>query len=468
MYYAGLCTAPFAVGGLCHLIFFETPGPNQSHDAAAVNAAVALALILVSMVLVAAIFLYRLNRRRLAFGTVWCLCLMAAFLMCVELAIRSSIPPWPALGLHGVAPEVARTAWAHTETAGDGINDWGQRDRHRTIDKPSGVYRIAFVGDSFLEESSGLPLSSRVETKIGRSDVEVINLGVSATDPDEYYYRIRNIATALDVDHCVLCIYSGNDFSAPARTLETTAGIAAVYPRGSLLSSLELRAINHLFTNERRPVLQAWFAAGDLHAAETDLGNRIQQSDDQGLRDFLYSMDYHSRSVSQRSTLASRLNAPQMTSFFEMLRHPDEGLFRSYYLSAAVWSASVGDGQWSALSEDAAFHWTRKAHTFCKARQIEFTLVIIPEAFQVDARIVDQWMPLTNMRQLTKTCWTTAARLVDRASQESIQTIDLHESFDGVAGTYLNMDGHWSDDGTELAADVVAAWLQSFMASGIE
>ena len=176
MYYAGLCTAPFAVGGLCHLICFETPGPNQSDDAAAANAAVALALILVSMVLVAAIFLYRLNRRRLAFGTVWCLCLMAAFLMCVELAIRLSMPPWPALGLHGVAPEVARTAWAHTETADDGINDWGQRDRHRTIDKASGVYRIAFVGDSFLEESSGLPLSSRVETKIGRSDVEVINL----------------------------------------------------------------------------------------------------------------------------------------------------------------------------------------------------------------------------------------------------------------------------------------------------
>ena len=65
-----------------------------------------------------------------------------------------------------------------------------------------------------------------------------------------------------------------------------------------------------------------------------------------------------------------------MKSFFDVLRNPDQGLFRSYYLSAALWSASVGGGQWSPLSEDAAWHWVREAHNFCTARQIEFTLVI--------------------------------------------------------------------------------------------
>ncbi|HIE99305.1 MAG TPA: hypothetical protein EYG03_21130 [Planctomycetes bacterium] len=465
IYYLGLCTAPFAMGGLLHLTVFETHGPQGTVDSAAVNSAGALTVLFLLMVLVPALALYRSSRRRLAFGTIWCLCLIAVLLVTVELFVRSSIPSWPALGLHGVPPEVARRAWAHTEFVDDDLNDWGQRDRHHAVDKTSGVYRIAFIGDSFLEESAGLPLSSRVETKIGRPDVEVINLGVSATDPDEYYYRIRNIAAALDVDHCVMCVYSGNDFSAPARTLETTAGMAAVYPRGSLLSSLGLHAVNHLFTNEQRPVLQAWFASGDLHAAESRLGSEMAHADDQGLRDLLYSMDYHTRNASQRSTLAARLNGTQMKSFFDVLRNPDQGRFRSYYLSAALWSASVGGGQWSPLSEDAAWHWVREAHNFCTARQIEFTLMIIPEAFQVDLRIIGQWTPLTDMQMLTETCRTSAARLVDRAASDAIRTIDLHGPFDGVSGTYLNMDGHWSDDGTELAADVVSEWLQSSLVS---
>ena len=300
-----------------------------------------------------------------------------------------------------------------------------------------------------------------MENRFGTQNVEVINLGVSATDPDEYYYRIRNIATKLDIDHCVLFLYAGNDFSAPARTLPTTAGIAAVYPRGSLLSSLGMHSLNHILTNKRRPVLQTWFSGGDLLAAETRLAKAFADADYQGIRDLLYSTDYHTRSPRERSVLASRLNAPEMASFFEVLRNPDKGLFRSYYLKAALWSASVGGGQWLPLSENAAMHWIVLTDECCRAHGVAFTLVVIPEAFQVDVRMMKQWESLADMRLLTATCRTTAARLVDRVKKASIQTIDLHDSFDGVSGTYLNMDGHWSDDGVELAGKVVYQRLQT-------
>ena len=135
------------------------------------------------------------------------------------------------------------------------------------------------------KRSTEITLSATVENRFGTQNVEVINLGVSATDPDEYYYRIRNIATKLDIDHCVLFLYAGNDFSAPARTLPTTAGIAAVYPRGSLLSSLGMHSLNHILTNKRRPVLQTWFSGGDLLAAETRLAKAFADADYQGIRD---------------------------------------------------------------------------------------------------------------------------------------------------------------------------------------
>ena len=459
-YYLGVCLLPFSAGGWLHLGLFETPGPDRADDLVSLYFVIGLSVFALLLVLASAIPLLQSSPKRLAFGTVWCLFLIACVLGCGECVLRTQAPAWPALGLHGVSADVARKAWAHGESKAEQLNEWGQRDRDRSIVKPEGTFRIAMIGDSFLEESADVPLPLSVEQKLGRPDVEVLNLGVSATDPDEYYYRVKNIALALDVDHCLFFVYAGNDFSAPARTLETTGGIVAVSPRGSLFSSLGLFGWNHYLTNRDRPVLQAWFAAGDLLAAETRLGRRIAESNDREVRDLLYSLDSAGRDLVQQQILARRLNSPEMPRFFNMLRHPDKGLFRSYYLKAALWSASVGGGQWEELSEEAAYHWVRAAKRLCEARNVGFTLIVIPEAFQVDGRMVEEWRPLTEMKTLTSTCRTTSHRLIERAQRDGVETIDLHESFDGVSGTYLNLDGHWSEKGVNLAADVISQWLK--------
>jgi hypothetical protein len=468
VYLLGLSIFLFSTGGLLNLVVSDTPGPPNPSESGPLLSALALSLVAGVAAATSGIFLFKRDRKRTVFATIT-LCLSTVVtLSSAEFVARWFVPTWPAIGLHGVPPEVGYTAWAHAENANaqKRLNAWGQRDRPRTIARPPGSYRIAFVGDSFLEESSTIPVSLAVEQKMSRRDVEVLNLGISASDPDEYFYRVRNIAVPLQIDHCVLFVFAGNDFAVRERTLDSYAGIVAVYPRDSLFSTIRLRALNYLLTNDSRPVLRAWFAAGSLHERESRLGRTLAEASDQELRNKLYSFDYPpNRSQQQNKNLAARLNGPGMAAFFDILRHPDKNLFRSYYLSTALWSASVGDGQWPPLSEDNALYWVTKTRDLCHENNIAFTLVVIPEAFQVDSRMCEQWQPLTNMRQLTAPARTAARRLVVRARRANIRTIDLHKDLERVPGAYLNLDGHWSDKGVQIVSEILSQNLIKLLSS---
>ncbi|MCA9072970.1 MAG: hypothetical protein KDA84_28800, partial [Planctomycetaceae bacterium] len=249
LYYTGLCLFPLTLGGALYLGIFETPGPNSVDDESDLLFAVFLCVVTGLLLVLPGVPLFLRSPKRMLFGTIWGWFLLGIMLFLGEWVLRFATPPWPVVGLHAVQVDVAQRAWAHQDSGPVALNDWGQRDSERSITKPPGTFRIAMVGDSFLEESTTTPLSQAVEAELGRSDVEVLNLGISATEPDEYYYRVKNIALNLDIDHCVLCLFAGNDFIDPNRTLDTTAGIVAVYPRGSLFSSLGLYSWNHLLTN---------------------------------------------------------------------------------------------------------------------------------------------------------------------------------------------------------------------------
>jgi hypothetical protein len=155
------------------------------------------------------------------------------------------------------------------------------------------------------------------------------------------------------------------------------------------------------------------------------------------------------------------LQSPSITPFFDMLRAPDAGRFRSYYLTAGVWSASVGDGQWQQNSESSALYWVEEMQKTCQSRGVKLTVVVIPEAFQVDSRMAEQWSPLTDMRHLTRPCREAADRFCAVARARGLDVVDLHPVFEDVAGTYLNMDGHWSVSGVELAASAIVEHLNS-------
>ena len=104
--------------------------------------------------------------------------------------------------------------------------------------------------------------------------------------------------------------------------------------------------------------------------------------------------------------------------------------------------------------------WAVESADRCRRRGVEFTLVVVPEAFQVDSRMREQWLPLTDMRQLTKPCGEAAGRLCRRAVAAGLDVLDLHPVLQDIPGTYLNLDGHWSDKGVEIVSDALVRHLR--------
>src|SRR4029079_19031928 len=120
------------------------------------------------------------------------------------------------------------------------------------------------------------------------------------------------------------------------------------------------------------------------------------------------------------------------------------GKFRSYYLTSGLLSAASGGSQWDPNPETQTLYWVTEMQRTCVRRGVKLTIVVIPEAFQVDSRMRQQWLPLADMRHVTQPCRTAADRFCKIARQQELDVLDLHPVFQDVPGTYLNLDGHWS------------------------
>lgn len=459
VYCVGLLGSALGLGGLACL--WSEPGvPAGGMEDWGRAAAVTLAA-LAAAALAGRPF-WRGGRRGALYTTILLGLCASVVLLGAEVLVRGFVPPRPARALHGVAPELGRETWGRVEEKGQGVgfNDSGQRDRPRGLRPASGVVRVAFVGDSLLEESAGVPLSVRVEQKIARTTVEVINLGVSATGLDEYYHRMRHVALPLGARCCVVFLYAGNDFLDPPHTLESLGGIAAVAPRGSLLTALGLGGLNHLLTNRRRPVLRTWLLAGDLHQEEERLRALLSVLDDENAARYLRKIMTSRLEPAQHERLARHLKENDLSAFYRMLREPDEGLFRSYYLMHALRAAAVPEAEMPPPSEESACHWVAHMQELCRDRCVRFLLVVVPEAFQVDGRMREQWAPLADMRRYTRATREVSLLLMERLRPLGVDILDLHGPLAEVPGTYLNLDGQWSTAGIERISDLVAQALR--------
>lgn len=209
-----------------------------------------------------------------------------------ELIARFFVPSWPAVGLHGVNLKNGLSAWDEITSIQGPIdfNSWGQRDFERKTKPVDGAYRIAFVGDSIIEGWTPTPVSIATEHILQNNRLEIINLGIYATDPDEYYYRAKNVGMKLGINHCFLFFYTSNDFISK-RSMRSVLGIIAVYPRDSFFSTLHLTALNHILTNRWRPlnIRQRWGEETQRHRGDTK-GQIIAQTDNQGMPSLLIDM----------------------------------------------------------------------------------------------------------------------------------------------------------------------------------
>jgi len=147
--------------------------------------------------------------KKSVFWVVYSLLLVAVAIGGLEFLASFWTPSWPARDLRPIEASVASVAGMRALAGRPDLvpsyNSWGLRDRERTFDRPTNVhFRAVLVGDSFLEGPFvPEPLGNFVEkdwASRGIGDSEAINLGVSATGPIQYYYRIKKIALKLRPD----------------------------------------------------------------------------------------------------------------------------------------------------------------------------------------------------------------------------------------------------------------------------
>jgi hypothetical protein len=98
-------------------------------------------------------------------------------------------------------------------------NSQGFRDSERAYEKPTGVYRVLVIGDSFVQgfglderDTFASVLERELKARNGRPPVEVMKMGVGGWGPSNYWRVLRNVGARYSPDFVVVAFYPGNDF----------------------------------------------------------------------------------------------------------------------------------------------------------------------------------------------------------------------------------------------------------------
>jgi len=147
------------------------------------------------------------NRKKFIFQHFLLFCTVVVSVVLLEIGSSFFVPKWPAREIRPIVPNLSEK------------NSWGVRDCKREIKKEKGIFRVIFIGDSFLEGGfCRYPLSWLCEKELhnsGDEDIECINLGISGTGLKHYYYRFKYVGKNLQPDLLALFFYMGNDFITP-------------------------------------------------------------------------------------------------------------------------------------------------------------------------------------------------------------------------------------------------------------
>lgn len=351
-------------------------------------------------------------------------------------------------------------------------NEWALRDRPRSIERPPGInFRSVLVGDSFLEGYFvRAPLPAHVEKRWaegGRTDMEAINFGVTATGPRQYYYRIRDVALRLRPDVIMLVVYAGNDFIAtPFRSLMVPSLIDEL-PVPSLLGSVAPRT--------------TWLTVNRLGLSEVGRGNKGIPGEFTLLNEWA-----HKPAAERLSLFARHLKAhyqPNLSedTIREILSRGGDRLWTAFEkrpkdreFVPGWFVASLIDwetGQWN-MPRDAAeadrmdgatmveetLSWLLAAEQLAKENGVQLIIALAPVGTG-DPNYVEFWRPWSKYFSYSLSSAARHKQLAVKLRERGVPFIDFRDDLDGVAGTYRLTDGHWTELGTEIAAERVAREL---------
>ncbi|MFO1161127.1 MAG: SGNH/GDSL hydrolase family protein [Reyranellaceae bacterium] len=392
-----------------------------------------------------------------------------------ELVASFLVPTWPARDLRPVSAEALKdrisSVFADMPQLVPVYNDWGMRDRPRSFVRPADVaFRSVMVGDSFLE---GLmlasPLPARVELRwreAGQADMEAINLGVSATGPQQYYYRIRDVVTPLKPDLIVVMVYAGNDFVSTGLEPYALPPWIAELPMPSALGLVAPRT--------------TWLLVNRLGLSELGRGNRAIPDEFALLNEWARKppaerLDYFVRHIRthyypnvDEATIRGILSrgGDRLWTAFRP-RPADREFVQGWLLGSMVdWETGTWEvprtaeeaDQRSAPMVEETLSWLLGANELAKNMGARLVVALAPSGV-VDPDYVEFWRPWPRYFSYNLSSDARHRRLAGELHRRGLSVVDLRDSLNGVAGTYRLTDGHWTEKGTDIVAQRLSSEL---------
>jgi GDSL-like Lipase/Acylhydrolase len=322
------------------------------------------------------------------------------------------------------------------------INSHGYRDRERRTEKEKGDYRVAVIGDSFVEarqvalDDTFCAVLERLlaaDPRFAGRSVEVMNFGVAGYGTAQEWLTLKHDVLAFEPDQVVLAFFTGNDVADNAKGLSHPLDTRPYY---------ELR--------------------GDALLLDSSFVESPTFRDRQGrLASLFYTMQEHSRIV-QVGYRASRMLGRALT----LSKSEPVSPFNQPGLSANVYLEPVNELWKNAWRVTERLLVALKAE--CEAQGIGFSVVTLSNppqanpdrvrrsAYERKLGVPDLFYP---DRQV--------AAIGERAGFRVLTLAPIFQSYADEHQVLLhgfpNIEpgmGHWNEQGHRLAAKVIAEWLQ--------
>lgn len=350
-------------------------------------------------------------------------------------------------------------------------NSWGMRDFERSVAKVSKIKRVVFVGDSFLEGGfAHYPLSLLIEKKLFSEGVstEMVNLGVSATDPKQYFYRIKNVGLALKPDLLVVLIYSGNDFMPNDEKFDTSWRTIFSDPL-SLLSALPRFqwVFNSIMANYKARKISI------EPVEELDILFRASQNSyEEGVRAlaghaYKYYNEKRGLSEAQLADILGRGGKSVWDASRGSATEPE--IMQGWIIdNLFLWETSTGNIVRSSEEAqsmlppndiEATVSWIKAISEIARNANVPVLFVQAPVAI-VDPASQKYWSNWPRNNQFNYIADARHERLSRWFKEEKYDYIDLRSSLNGVPGTYRLTDQHWTDKGHDIVSNELIRYLK--------
>jgi hypothetical protein len=395
-------------------------------------------------------------KKRITFWLLYVVVLVGVTIGGAEIVSSFLVPTYPARDIRPVTV-VSKPDLAY--------NDWALRDKPRTFAWPAGIdFRTVLVGDSFLEGFNVRgPLSEFVGDRLkeaGRSDMETINFGVSATGPPQYYYRIKDVALRLKPSLIVLCVYAGNDFvSTPYGGV--VPPLIAELPLPSLLGVVAPRT--------------TWLTVNRLGLSEFGKGNKPIEGEYDMLNEWveLPSAERMDKLVAHmKRYYYPQLDEPTIReilsrggdnfwSVFQKSQKEPEHLMGWMLNSMIDWE--TGTWPMSRNAEDAerrgegndrvaeTMSWLVAARKLAQDNGTQLVVALFPVGV-VDPRYVAYWSHWPQYYSYNFNADARHRHLAFELAKAGLPFVDMRPELMGIPGTYRLTDGHWTALGFETVA----------------